>query len=84
MALMLLVVIGVVMGWLASIVTRVEEGRAIRRMVLVGIVGAVLVGAPVNSLIVLGALSWTAMAAAAIGSALGIAAYWFYLNRKQA
>ena len=53
-------------------------------MVLVGIVGAVLVGAPVNSLIVLGALSWTAMAAAAIGSALGIAAYWFYLNRKQA
>ena len=84
MALMLLVVIGMVMGWLASIVTRVEEGRAIRRMVLVGIVGAVLAGAPVNSLIVLGALSWTAMAAAAIGSALGIGAYWFYLNRKQA
>lgn len=84
MALMLLVVIGMVMGWLASIVTRVEEGRAIRRMVLVGIAGAVLAGVPVNNLIVLGALSWTAMAAAAIGSAVCIAAYWFYLNRKQA
>ena len=84
MALMLLVVIGLVIGWLASIVTRVEEGRAIRRMVLVGIAGAVLAGVPVNSLIVLGALSWTAMGVAAIGSVVGIAAYWFYLNRKQA
>lgn len=81
MALITLVIIGILVSWFASIVARVEEGRAMRRMVLVGLAASIVVGLAVNSGTFLGSASWTAMGAGALAAALANAGYRYYLSR---
>ena len=81
MALILLVIIGVIVSWCATVVARVEEGKAMRRMALVGLAASIAVGLIANGGVFLGSISWTAMGAAVVGSAAGLAGYRYYLTK---
>lgn len=68
MALILLIVVGGVLGWLASIVTRSDDPQGLSLNVAVGIAGALLSGLAANSGPILAGLSATALLVAIAGS----------------
>ena len=84
MSLIPLSLIGVLIGWLSSIVTRVEEGKAVRRLVLAGFFGSVIAGLAANSGTVLGSLSWIATGVGVLASIAAVVAYRYYWSRREA
>lgn len=81
MALILLILIGVLIGWLASILTRVEDVPGIRRDIAMGAAGALVGGLAVNKGVVLGGLSWLALATG-IAAAVLVPAIYKFLQRR--
>jgi len=82
MALICLILIGGLVGWLAAIVTRTEDAPGIRRDILLGLAGAVAAGLIANNGVVLGGLSWIALAAGVTG-AIAIPAIYEVLQRRR-
>lgn len=74
MALILLIVIGAILGWLASIITRTEDRNGILTDMGVGVAGSLVAGLLVSNSSIIGGLSATALLAAIAGSVLALAA----------
>ena len=84
MALMMLTLIGLVLGWIASVIVRAEERGPILRQMGLGLAVSVTCGLIANSGTFLGSLSWIAMGVAVALTIAALAAYSFYLNRRSA
>ena len=84
MALICLILIGALAGWMAAILARTEDAAGIRRDLALGVVGALVTGLFVNSGGMLGGLSWTALAAGIGGAILAPALYEFIQSRRSA
>lgn len=82
MALILLVIIGVLAGWFSSIITRIEDRYAIRRLILMSLAASLVVGLVVNGGSFIGSLKWPAMGAAVLACIVVLAGYHFYQRRK--
>jgi hypothetical protein len=81
MALLLLIIIGALVGWLGSIILRIEAAGAILRFMGVGIATSVLAGLIANSGTILGSLNWMAAGVALVVAVLSIVGFFVYLNR---
>ena len=81
MALILLIVLGASVVWLASVLTRTEEPHAILRQVGIGLVASLLVGLLTNSGTILGGLTATALGAAVLASAAALGGYHLLMKR---
>lgn len=73
MGFVILVVVGGILGWLASIITRSEDRQGILMNVVVGIAGAMLAGILVNRGSILIGISATALLAAFAAALLSLA-----------
>ena len=83
MALLVLIVMGATLGWLASIVARTEAPRDILRQMGVGVVASVLVGLLVNSGTFLGGLSFLALGSALAAGIAALVLYHGAVRRQQ-
>ena len=77
MGLLILVVVGGILGWLASIVTRKEDRQGILLNLLFGGAGAVLAGAIANNGSILLGISVTSLLAAFFGTVALLALLYF-------
>ena len=84
MSVICLILIGALIGWLAAIVTRVEDVPGIRRDLFLGVAGALGAGLLANKGVMLGGLSWLALAAGIFGGVLVPAAYKMIEKRRSA
>ncbi|HSM53478.1 MAG TPA: hypothetical protein VK839_04790 [Erythrobacter sp.] len=75
MSVICLILIGALIGWLAAIVTRVEDVPGIRRDLFLGVAGALAAGLLANKGVMLGGLSWLALAAGIFGGVVVPVAY---------
>lgn len=75
MALLVLIFTGALLGWIATIIVRVEDRGGILTHVAVGVIGAVVAGVLTNSGSILGGLSAVSFLAALLGASLVLAAY---------
>ena len=75
MALILLIVLGSLIGWLAAIIARAEDHRASMVQIGLGIVVAILVGVITNTGSILGGLSATALLATLLVTTIAMVAY---------
>jgi len=82
MALILLITLGALLGWLGSIALRFEIPGAVLRMILVGIVTSLVVGLIANGGTFLGSLSWLAMGVAASVTMPTIVGYYAFTTRE--
>ena len=81
MGFLVLIAVGGILGWLASILTRTDDGRGIALNVGLGAIGALGAGAIASTDSLLIGLSATALLLALIGASLVLAA--LYLARAQ-
>ncbi|GMN03439.1 hypothetical protein [Erythrobacter sp. MTPC3] len=85
MALLVLIMMGATIGWLASIITRTEHSRDILRMMAAGTVSALVVGLAANGGTFLGGLTFLALALAFAASVAAVGAiYWLREHRVDA
>jgi uncharacterized membrane protein YeaQ/YmgE (transglycosylase-associated protein family) len=82
MALILLIVIGAVIGWLGSIVMRTEESRGILHDIGIGIGGSLAIGLLASNFTILGGLRTTSVLASVAGAAIAVAGAYYYRKRK--
>ncbi|MDG5747900.1 GlsB/YeaQ/YmgE family stress response membrane protein [Qipengyuania sp. XHP0207] len=82
MGLLILIVVGAILGWLATIVLRIEDGRNIAIYAGVGVVGSLLAGIVAGNGVIFGAISGTALLWAVLGASIAIGA--FSLLRQRA
>lgn len=75
MALLVLILLGAIFGWMASIITRTEEPRDVLHQVGLGIAATMLVGLLVNSGTFLGGLTLFALGAGLLAGIVSLAAY---------
>lgn len=68
MGLLVLILIGAVLGWLGTIIMRVENTRGILGSVAAGIIGSLTAGIVAGSGVLFGALSGTALLWAIAGA----------------
>ena len=83
MALLVLIVLGATLGWLASILARTEAPRDILRQMGVGVAATLVVGLLVNSGTFLGGLSFLALGAALAAGAAALVLYHAIIKRRQ-
>ena len=72
MGLLILLVVGALLGWLATIILRIEDGRSILANALVGVLGSLIVGAIAGNGAVFGTVSGVALLWAVLGSVVAI------------
>ena len=82
MGLLILIVVGALLGWLATIILRIEDGRGILANALVGVLGAVVTGLVAGNGAIVGAVSAIALLWAVAGSVVLIGL--FNLVRQRA
>ncbi|MBD2843024.1 hypothetical protein [Erythrobacter rubeus] len=75
MALLVLIVMGATLGWLASIIARTEDSREILRQIGIGIAATLLIGLIFNSGTILGGLSLMALVAALVSGSAALILY---------
>ena len=75
MGLLILIVVGAVLGWLATIVLRIEDGRGIAIQALVGILGSLVVGLIAGEGTFIGSLTGMALLFAVLGAVVSIALF---------
>ena len=75
MALILLIVIGALIGWLASIIARCEDSRGVLIQIGLGAAVAVVAGLLINNGAILGGLSATALLLAVAITSIAMAVY---------
>lgn len=80
MGLLVLIVVGALLGWLATIVMRLEERQDILLNIAVGVTGALVAGVLANHGSILGALSSTALLAS-LGGAIVLLAIVNWVRR---
>ena len=83
MALMALIMIGMTLGWLASILARTESARQILSQMGLGLVTALVAGLLVNHGTILGGLSWIALGASVGACILVLAGYHLISARRR-
>lgn len=82
MALIILINLGALLGWLGSIILRLEAPGAVLRMILVAMLTSLVAGLIGNSGTVLGSLSWLGFGAA-VGTTLpAIVGYYAFATRE--
>lgn len=81
MGLIILIVVGGILGWLATIILRIEDVRGILVSVAAGIFGSVAVGLLAGKGVFLGAVSASALLWAALGAIVLIALVNFVKER---
>ena len=82
MGLLILIVVGALLGWLATIILRIEDGRGILANALVGVLGSLVTGLIAGNGAIFGTVSAVALLWAVAGSAGFIAM--FNLVRQRA
>ena len=82
MGLLILLGVGALLGWLATIILRIEDGRSILANALVGVLGSLIVGAIAGNGAVFGTVSGVALLWAVLGSVVAIGL--FNLVRQRA
>ena len=82
MGLLILLVVGALLGWLATIILRIEDGRSILANALVGVLGSLIVGAIAGNGAGFGTVSGVALLWAVLGSVVAIGL--FNLVRQRA
>ena len=82
MALILLVVLGAVLGWLASVLMRTEDKRPVLEDIAAGLAGALSLGLFVNNFTMLGSLRLVALAAEIAGAAIALGALYAWRKRR--
>ena len=83
MGLLILVMVGAILGWFATILTRIENKRETLLNLGTGSVASVLVGALAKSGSVLLGVSGISLIAAAAGAILALACLYFAHTRNQ-
>ena len=68
MGLLILIVVGALLGWLTTIVLRIEDGRSILTNALVGVLGSLLAGLVAANGAIVGAVSAVALLWAVVGA----------------
>ena len=81
MALLLLILTGIMLGWIVSVVMRTEEARTILEQIGLGVLIAVIVGLFTNSGTFLGGLSLVAFGAASAAT-IGVLAIYHLIKRR--
>ena len=81
MGLIILIVAGALLGWLATIALRVETGREILKNVLAGTLGSLVLGVATSGGILLGSIRASSLLYALFGAIAFIALYNF-VRRK--
>ncbi|ALE17640.1 hypothetical protein AMC99_02365 [Altererythrobacter epoxidivorans] len=82
MALILLILIGAVLGWLSSIVTRTEDRNGVLTEVGIGVASSLVAGLLANNGSIIGGLSATALLAALAGTIAVLVAYYLYRRNR--
>lgn len=82
MALLVLIVLGATLGWLASILARTEAPGDILRQVGLGLVVSVVVGEIANDGTMIGSLSFIALGAALAASGVALVLYHALFRRR--
>ena len=75
MGLIILIVTGALLGWLATIALQIEDGRGILRNVVAGFSGSLAVGLAMSGGTFLGAIRATTLLWAMVGAILLIVLY---------
>jgi uncharacterized membrane protein YeaQ/YmgE (transglycosylase-associated protein family) len=75
MGLLILVVVGALLGWLATIILRIEDGRSILANALVGVLGSLVTGLIAGNGAVFGTVSGVALLWAVLGSVVAIGVF---------
>jgi len=75
MALLLLIVVGLSVGWFASIMMRTESPRAILAQMFAALVASLAAGLYMNSGTIIGSISWMALGSAVAGALVILALY---------
>jgi len=82
MALLLLIAVGALIGWLASIVTRTEDLRGILTGVGMGSAASTIAGLLANKGSVIGGLNAVALLVALVAAAIALLALHVYRQRQ--
>ena len=82
MALIILINLGALLGWLGSIVMRLEIPGAVLRMMLVGVVASLVAGLIANGGTFLGSLSFLGFGAAVGLTLPAIVGYYAFATRE--
>lgn len=82
MALLVLIVLGATLGWLASILARTEAPGAILRQIAGGIAVSLVAGVFANGGTMLGSLSFFGLGAALAATFIGLVLYHAIRSRK--
>ena len=72
MGLLILIVVGALLGWLATIILRIEDGRSILSNALAGVAGSLIVGLIAGNGAIVGSVSGIALIWAVMGSVVAI------------
>lgn len=82
MALMVLIALGALLGWIASILGRTEQAGAIVQQMLLAIVAALGVGLFINGWVMMGGLLLIALGAGASAAVVALIVYHIAFNRR--
>jgi uncharacterized membrane protein YeaQ/YmgE (transglycosylase-associated protein family) len=82
MALLVLIALGVTLGWLASIIARTEAPGAILRQIALGLVVSVIAGEIANDWTMVGSLSFLSLGVALAASVVALVLYHALARRK--
>ncbi|MFA6218729.1 MAG: GlsB/YeaQ/YmgE family stress response membrane protein [Erythrobacter sp.] len=75
MGLLILAALGAVLGWLAAIVLRIEDGRPILSHMIAGIAGSLLAGLFIGNASIVGGVSAMVLLWAVPGAVVAIAGF---------
>lgn len=82
MALLVLIVLGATLGWLASILARTEAPGAILRQIALGLVVSLVAGGIANGGSMIGSLSFLGLGVALASSLVALVLYHAIVRRK--
>lgn len=81
MGLIVLIVVGGLLGWLATIILKIEDGRSIARSMIAGVFGSLAIGLILTRGNMLGGVSTATLLFAMLGGVVSIALYVVYRRR---
>lgn len=84
MALLVLILLGATLGWLASILARTEAPGSILRQIALGLAVSVVAGEIANEGAIIGSLSVLSLGVALAASVAALVLYHAILTRKRA
>ncbi|WP_394730415.1 hypothetical protein [Altererythrobacter sp. GH1-8] len=83
MALLVLILMGSLIGWIATIIVRIEDRAGILKHIAIGVTGALVVGLFANGGAFMGGLNAVACVAALAGASALLAGFVFLQQRTQ-